>query len=335
MTAVDTIAWAVQPGSTALTRPDRLISELIELGAVSPDAATVFHGGTASRAGSERAPRLWPSSALKHRSRVAALSPLFALGARADLVWIDLYDDWSLAPDINALYRRYAAHAYERLRGGSHPGALLTTNTTHLAERVGSRRAVVIANGVEPELAVLPRTDDDAARLVILGHFFEGRTDFDLMERLMTSRRFRSVHIGGPGNDSRLRIIIESVRSAFPNRVVVHERLDPAALALLAGPRTVALIPSRVSPYTMSQDPMKAYMFGAIGMPVISRREVWPASIPASSNLLVERGDDLESRLRSWLPERATDDQRLDFARTHSWRRRAECIADRLPLRTS
>lgn len=327
---IEEIAWAVQPNSTGLTRPDRLVRELVELKAISPDAVRLYHGKSAAAPRTKQAPKLWPASGVNRNRPTAVLSPLFLLSISQNIAWIDLYDDWSLAPDINRLYRSYAKLGYLRLRQGRERHQLLTTNTQYLAKKINPRQATVVPNGVDDQLASLSRTDDDASQLIILGNFFQGRTDFDLMERLSTSPRFDFVHIGGPGNDPQMRTFLNSVQSAHPGRLVIHPRIDDRQLALLAGPNTAALIPNLVSPYTLSQDPMKAYTFGAVGIPTISRSEIWPTILPRSRNLLITPGDDIDSRLSSWHPERASDEERLEFARTHSWRKRAEYISEHL-----
>lgn len=336
MTPIARVAWAVPPTERAgRTRPEQLVAWLTRAGAVAPQAQRIYHGRSNTAPGWQRASILLPSrSARTHTADAAVLSPVFLAGLRATVSWIDLYDDWSTAPDINPVHRFLASRGYAALRAERCRAKLVTVNSAYMADRVAPVAVEIVPNGVDPRLGHLRTAGTEQPRLLVLGHFFKGRTDFGLLESVARRPDFSEVVIGGPGSSPALANVINRLRRTLGTRLHVHQWLGETELAGLAGSRTVALIPNRVSDYTLSQDLMKAYQFLALGIRVICPRLVWPAALPIENALLLDRGVDLDAVLGDWLELPAPDEAwRKDFVAQHSWEARASHIGEVLRAR--
>lgn len=301
------------------------MSELRALGAVTADARIVRHGRSS---GSLRAAALPATRLPAEGAGTATLSPVLLPGGPTAPTWIDLYDDWALAPDINRWYRQLARVGYRRVRRRGVTPTVVTVNSQYMADRVRPAPAVVVPNGVDAELGRVPTSGDAAARLLVFGHFFRGRTDFALLERVAARNEFDEVVIAGTGSASEVHASLRGLRDQIGDRLVVHEWLAPEETARLVGPRTVALIPNLVSDYTLSQDPMKAYQFLALGVRVICPRLLWPSTLEPEFAFLLDHGVRLDGNLREWLRGPAPDEAwRRAFADEHSWAARARTIA--------
>jgi hypothetical protein len=327
MNAINRVAWAVPPGAKTNTRPAKLVNELRHLGALDQDARYFFHGRSASVANSASVGVWRPFSknvSDSGRSKLALLSPVFGARAVQEAAWVDFYDDWSLAPDINPWHRTIAANAYRSARTSQ---ATVTANSIYMALKTGAPLAHVVPNGVDESIARYPRSGDDKRRLIVLGHFFRGRTDFDIFRAVLASQTFDEVYIGGVGTDKTMVSMLAGIADEHPGLLNVVEWLDEAAIASLAGQQTVALLPNVVSDYTLSQDMMKIYTFMALGIPVICPRALWPNHLAPDYALLYDFGVNLVDVLPEWIEEsNPSDSWRIDFARSNSWRERAHTI---------
>jgi hypothetical protein len=327
MNAINRVAWAVPPGAKAGTRPARLVAELVKLNALVPDSRYFFHGRSASAGYSESVGVWRPFSKNvgdSGRSNLALLSPVFGARAVQDALWVDLYDDWSLAPDINLWHRTIASKAYRSARS---TGATVTANSVYMALKTGAPLSNVVPNGVDDSVAELVSSGDHRRRLIVLGHFFRGRTDFDVFRAMLTSQIFDEVVIGGAGMDKHMIAMLAEVSREHPGLLRVVEWLDEAAIASLNGTRTIALLPNVVSDYTLSQDMMKIYTFMALGIPVICPRALWPSHLAPDFALLYDFGVKLDDVVPEWMDEeRPSDVWRSEFARSNSWKERARKV---------
>ena len=322
---IQTVAWAVPPGSTAINRPTRLVSALTDLGVVHRDAPRIYHGRSPEEPGHRRAFTLLPGLSLRNAPDSAALSPLYLAGLLRNVRWVDVYDDWSLAPDINPLYRVVSRLGYELMKIRTLDG-LRTANTPYMASRIGG--AHVVPNGVDEHWASARRGLDDSKTLFMLGHFFDGRTDLALMATALDSPVVDRVVIGGPGSDPRILKIIGSRQQKDPERFHIVPWMTTQDIAEAAGPNTVALVPNVVDDYTRSQDLMKAYTFAALGLPVICPADLMPAAVPADLAVPVQPGDDLDASLTDALHrQHGHGSDRSAFAQQNSWTQRAMAIA--------
>jgi hypothetical protein len=323
MQQIEVVAWAVPPGSKKNTRPVQLVRSLQSLGALSPSTRFIFHGRSATTAEARSAGVWLPSAAVSAQRRAAAvLSPVFGPQSIRDCVWADFYDDWSLAPDINPWHRHLAARSYGAAREGN--AGHVTANSVYMALKTGTPLSHVVPNGVDPAISHLPRLGDDRRRLIVLGHFFKGRTDFDALKSMLFSTLFEEVIIGGPGNDPKMLELINEAKASSPQIIKIVDWLNPSSLAALVGNRTVALIPHVVSDYTLSQDMMKVYTYLSLGMRVICPRLLWPAHLAPEHALLYDFGMSVADVVPEWLEELGPDDEwRLRFGDDNSWDNRA------------
>lgn len=327
---ISQFAWAVTPKTAGSNRAIRLARELQALGVVGRQYDTWFHGRWSTEGNQHQAFVALPGTSISKQNELAILSPVFLPGFSGNAKWIDLYDDWSLAPDIRAPYRLLAAVGYKSIaKGKKFAGAPVTVNSAYMARKLGINNVHVIPNGVDPSLGSLPVGGDAKKRLIVLGHFFRGRTDFTLFERVASMPVFEEIVIGGPGMDPSVARLITKLRTRLPHKVVVQDWIDTAQLSELAGPNTVALIPHIVSDYTLSQDAMKAYTFMALGIPVICPAPIWPSAIERDYVFLAGHGDRMDVTLGDWINNtRPTTQWRSEFATQHSWARRAQRIAE-------
>lgn len=306
-----------------------MVTQLVDLGLIAPDWRAYFHGGATSAGNAVSAGRFNPAGVLpKEASALGVLSPIYRVAQCSGAAWLDFYDDWALAPDINPLHRAYAADSYRYLREHGPGASLVTVNTPYMAGRLKLSSAHVVPNGVEARLAGLRPSGDAAARLVLLGKFFAGRTDWGLIERVARTGRFDEIVVGHPGPSREMGLVLERLHRTFGEQLVVMPWISDEVLASLAGPSTVALIPHVVTDYTLSQDLMKVYQLQALGIRIICPRLLWPQHLDPKYAFLVDFGVDLNAMLPEWV--RATsipEPWRLSFIEDNSWRRRGERIA--------
>lgn len=330
---IDNIAWAVQPANTKLNRPTRLVSELVRIGRISPEAVRWFHGRSAGTSGHCKSLSTNPGSSLKNPGEYAILSPLFLWGTSVRPTWTDLYDDWSLAPDIRVPYRVLAAAGYRRvISKGKRSFGLITVNSQYMARKIGLRQSLLVPNGVDEELSSIPHTGDERRRVLLLGHFFRGRTDTHMIRRIASLPDIEELVIGGPGGNVHIQKLIAELQYRYPKKVQVHEWLDHQQIGKLTGSQTVALIPNLVNDYTLSQDLMKAYTFMGLGLPTICPSALWPGTMERRFAFLTGHGDRLESHISSWISApRPSPEWRKQFVQDNSWGQRAKVIAEAMP----
>lgn len=330
--SIDAVAWAVPPGKGLNTRPARLLVELEKLGIVSPDAPRYFHGRAAAEGSSVSAGSLDPIRGVPASAeRLALMSPVFRAGVHAGAAWYDFYDDWSLAPDINALHRVHASRTYAAMRRGVSDGVLVTCNTPYMAGRVGLDASHVLPNGVDSEIADYPPSGDARSRLLLLGKFFDGRTDWELIQQVTAAVDFDEIVVGHPGDSKPMGHLLDQLHRMVGERLVVKDWLDSRDLAALAGPRTVALVPHVVTDYTLSQDLMKVYQLQGHGIRMICPRLLWPTHLSVEHAYLVDFGADYTRLLAEWIESPTiTEEWRQNFISQHSWTARAKSLAARM-----
>lgn len=321
---IDSVAWAVQPGTNSNSRAARLVAGLTDGGAIRADARYYFHGRTEGSGATVNAGRVLPRIEAGTRSS-AILSPVFDPTTARSVSWVDFYDDWSIAPDINPLHRRLAARTYHRVsRLGE--DVLVTVNSPYMAARVKARNAVVVPNGVDEGIAHIQPEGDSRLRLVMLGNFFDGRTDWRLILDIARAVSFDEIVIGRPGASKSMQAVIHSLRADYGSRLVVSDWIDDVQLAQLSGSGTIALIPHTVSDYTLSQDLMKVYQLIGLGIRVVCPRLLWPAHLPIDHAFLVDFGASYSS-IADWAASPPISErERQDFIRANSWSARGLMI---------
>jgi hypothetical protein len=193
------------------------------------------------------------------------------------------------------------------------------------------KRATIVPNGVDAELGLVHPSGDDTPRLLLLGHFFKGRTDFELLTQVAMNPAFEQIVVGSPGTDPQVLRVFQTLRSHLGSRLLMHKWLDLKQLAALAGPHTATLVPHVVRDYTISQDPMRYYQSLALGIRPIVPRMLWPRHLPLDHTFLIDFGVDTRDALSEWLLTEGPDSSwRQCFVAAHSWDQRAETIASLL-----
>lgn len=331
MQVLSDIAWAVPPGSAQGTRPTMLIQALDRLGLVATDARYWHHGRQRTTINSANlnclSPKTRKLTADKSRT-TCTLSPVFPIDASGPH-WVDMYDDWSIAPDIHRLNRLCAQRTYNELRRSASPS--ITVNSLYMAKKLSVPLSRVVPNGVDGRLASLRTTGDARGRLVIFGKFFAGRTDFALLKNLVSAAAFDEVILGAPGKSREMEGFKQWVRSeGYSAKVSFDNWVSTERLASLTGPRTVAAIPHPVTDYTLSQDLMKVYTFQALGIPVICPHLLWPPHLSKEYALLLGPGvSQTLNFLDDWISQqRPTTDWREEFIAMNSWDSRATKISE-------
>lgn len=325
---ISQIAWAVPPGGKTNTRPVLLARELVKLGVISDGYETLFHGREASAPGHVNAGKWWPGGRRQEdKGQLAVLSPVFFPLSRSESKWTDFYDDWSIAPDINIWHRALSALSYRAFSTGR-TSTVATCNSPYMAAKLGLPPNAVVPNGVDSSVATLKTADDSARRLILLGHFFSGRTDFDLIDKVCSRDYFDQVVIGAPGTDPKMLALLDRLRRRLGSALQVHGWLSDGDLAALSGRRTAALVPHVISDYTLSQDLMKVYTLSALGIKVICPRVLWPHTLPKDFAYLLDYGVKLEDTLGDWLDgQAASAEWRQAIGDQHSWQTRARQVA--------
>lgn len=331
---ISQIAWAVPPEGKGNTRPAMLAAELVKLGIVDEVFHSLFHGRSSSTTRAKNAGKWYPGKHLDRCGESAILSPVFYSARSPFVTWMDFYDDWSLAPDINAWHKVLASMTYHAVASGHQEARQITCNSPYMAAKLGLPRTAIVPNGVNPEVASMVTSGNDARRLIMLGHFFDGRTDFELIKRVCSERYFDHIVIGAPGTDPKMLALIERLKQNSGTTLEVYEWLSAGDLANFVGPRTVALVPHVVNDYTLSQDLMKVYMLSALGLRIICPRLLWPSSLSNQFAYLVDYGVRIEDTLSEWIdvpgPETSWRQSVVD---DHSWAVRARQIADLMEAR--
>ena len=327
------VAWAVPPGTKSYTRPVKLVDAMSDLGNLG-ELRFIHHGSARTSAKSIRASGLHPCiPASIQDSNLAVMSPVFDLRGRTPL-WVDLYDDWSLAPDQNAVRRLQAGYGYRHVRrlvADPRRSCLVTVNSHYMAAKLGLAPRYIVPNGVEPELASFRLGGDCRTRMLVLGHFFSSRTDFHLIRRFATADWISEVIVGGPGTDKSMVRLLKELREVLGDRLTVIEWLSAREIADIAGKNTFALIPNVESDYTVSQDPLKSYMFSALGIRVVCPHALWPKYLDQRYAFLLGPGAESTECVREWLEERGPSMRwRSTFTECNTWAARASQISDLL-----
>jgi glycosyltransferase involved in cell wall biosynthesis len=179
----------------------------------------------------------------------------------------DITDDWLLAP--------FASREIDRLRGldalaMAHAREVVVCSPTLEASRGASRPVTLIGNAVDSEHFRRPRarpTDLAASpTAVYVGTLHESRLDVDLVSNLAQSNRGLAVVLVGPDaldSASRRKLRLE------PNVEILGKRPYRDVPAYLQH-ADVIVVPHRVTPFTDSLDPIKAYECLAVQTPTVA-----------------------------------------------------------------
>lgn len=318
------VAWAVQTRQGQETRPAKLVQHLIASGAVAEGARYWRHGSRVNGDG-EHVP--WRTLASRRLPvdprRTAVLSPAFLRSVPAAR-WVDLYDDWSLAPDIHPVLRLLAACSY---RTAAVP-RLLTVNSLYMAAKLYRLNPVLVPNGVDAGWADITLQPGTAPSLLILGTFLRGRTDVQLLRRIVALGVWERVVLAGFRSTGRGSLSpADILPEKWDRRIEVLKHVRREDLPSLINSATVAAVPHRLRDYTASQDVMKIYQFQALGLKVICPRMLWPQALSPRHGFLLDRGVELDEAVTEWCARPGPDPaERQQIVEEHGWAARARVV---------
>lgn len=233
----------------------------------------------------------------------------------------DAYDAWDESPLVRGRVRRGAVQAgYE---AAARHADVIFTNTQFMATRfrqLRARRVHLLPNGAPPvDRRFTP--DLDEPYVIYVGRVHD-RVDTNLL--LAVAR-------GHP----RLRVIVAGPIEQEPNgwmslvaepNVRLLGVISGDEFSRLVGRARALLLPHRVSPYTLSQDAMKAWDALALGTPVISTRVPPAVDWPDGLAILADDGHRFAEAVSRVLGGDMdhTREERFQFAASNSWLNRAE-----------
>ena len=179
----------------------------------------------------------------------------------------DVTDDWLLAPfpsrevaRLRALDELALARAHE----------VVVCSPALFASRGRVRAVTLVPNGVDTQhfRRPRPRPRDLPPRptAVYVGTLHEARLDVELVIELARSLRALSVVLVGPAS---LQMSVRRRLTAEPNIYLLGSRPYADVPAYLQH-ADVVLVPHRVTPFTESLDPIKAYECVAVGRPTVA-----------------------------------------------------------------
>lgn len=250
--------------ASQITRPGKLIAAIRRK---HPEWGAEFYGhGRSVTIGTRIS---WPDVARNKVPGLASpnliLSPFFLGYSNSSTIWIDLYDDWSLAPEFRHSLRIFANFQYLTfLKRGMSAGTVLTVNSLYMRDRFSSLAPRLLPNAADrpSELgAITTRARSSEKRLFLIGNFRPGRTDYALARRLLSAPGYDRCFIVSP--DERLRRIAFDLRD---HRVQVLAARPWDEIGALFTSRSVVAVPNLVTDYTLSQDPLKFYQAGSLGI---------------------------------------------------------------------
>jgi teichuronic acid biosynthesis glycosyltransferase TuaH len=179
----------------------------------------------------------------------------------------DVTDDWLLAPlpereidRLRSLDAMALANAHE----------VVVCSPALAASRGAGRRVTLVANGVDHEHFRRPRPRPDdlprAPTAVYVGTLHESRLDIELVIELARTLTTLSVVLVGP---DALQQAARRSLSAEPNVHLLGSRPYTDVPAYLQH-ADVVIVPHRVTPFTESLDPIKAYECLAVDTPTVA-----------------------------------------------------------------
>jgi glycosyltransferase involved in cell wall biosynthesis len=239
--------------------------------------------------------------------------------------WVDsltyyVYDDWAAAPKFRRWWPAYE-ETYRRVRERGLRVAAVSQAIIDRIEPTGPH--AVVPNGVDPSEWTAPEPAPDwfaalPRPLLLYVGSLDRRIDVDQLLRGARSQPAGSVAIVGPmlDEDHFRQLRAEPnvhVRPGVPREVVVS----------LVSAADACLIPHVRNALTDAMSPLKLYEYLAGGAPVAALDVPPIRGISSRVIIAPELADAIAQALALG---RASDEQRLAFAREHSWRERQERI---------
>lgn len=320
MKDLGTVIWPVPIGAEdRLTRPARLVAGLLNRGMRARSFAC--HGrhrasGEVHGVGALCSGRPW---ATYSDDPASVLTPLMTR-LPVHPVWADMYDDWSLSPLVSRPARILAASTYARLGDRART---LTVNSEYMRLRVGGD-ALVVPNGCDTYLADAPVDESPSKTVLVLGSLHRKRTDGKAIARVLEPGLNVEFKVAGPGVGA-----LSDHAHASGYRVIRSASLALSDIAAQVTTSTIAWMPLRVCDYTLSQDPMKLYVFLALGLRVVMPYTLIPSHLRTHSDIFAYENAEDGRRLIAELSHQThsrTIPERATFATEHSWEARCDAV---------
>jgi glycosyltransferase involved in cell wall biosynthesis len=264
------------------------------------------------------------TSAPAHSAALVTYDPFVA--AYADSAWIArlVYfgqDDWATGEGVRPWWGAYL-DAYTRIE---ERGADIFVVSQELADRI-SPRAVVVPNGVSPELwcprhPAPARIDSLPRPRAIYTGTIDGRLERELVER--TAAAVGSlIMIGHFGDDA----VIRWLRSI--QNVHLFGTVGQLELAATVQAADLGVIPHRDQAGIRAMSPLKLYEYLAAGLPVLAV-DLPPLRGVADDRVHLCPPEDWVSGLTETLAmARAPEEARLQFIDSVAWSRRMQPVVD-------
>ncbi len=289
-----------------------------ELPVRGPDAATAFVRRRLERAGvgADGRPTVFVVYPVGHRI------PEVLDGLRPDVVVADVVDDnreW--LPDGSPIRERWTKNYAEVLARAD----VVVANNEHLADRMAqfADRVRIVPNGLERPAELRPgRTSRALRRLArpVVGYAgnLSSRVDLDLLDELARRRPTWSFAFVGHTGPDALRL------DRLPNVHFLGVESHRVALASIAT-FDAGIIPHVDGGMTRAMNPLKAYVYRSLGVPVVATRI---ANLAPLDGIVVADGVDGFERAVAEAIEgghRPLPDTEVE---QHCWERRVELLVD-------
>lgn len=234
-------------------------------------------------------------------------------------------DDWAAYPRTKAWWPAYE-ESYARVRASGR-GVCAVSDT--IIDRIRpSGPHTVVPNGIEPAEWMTPGDPPGwfqelpRPRLLYVGTL-DSRLDIESLKQVATAFSEGSVVLVGPSyDDAHLVPLAESANMHLRSPV---KRDEVAALVSAAD---ACLLPHRRTPLTEAMSPLKMYEYLAGGRPVAAT-DLPPVRDISNRVVLEPEHGDLAAAVRGALAlGPASETERSQFLREHSWQRRHRQILD-------
>jgi polysaccharide pyruvyl transferase CsaB len=252
-----------------------------------------------------------------------------AANARGMVTLYELVDDWRAFAQLGQ------APWYDEKYEGSLGTATdvitaVSPELVRIAEERCGRRAQLIPNATGPGLGEVPLTAGPKTSVITMGYFghlTEAWFDWDVVLQAASRRPDWRIEIIGYGGDWRT--------SRLPSNVHYLGKVPRASLATSTADWDVAIIPFREGDAARSADPIKAYEYLSLGLPVVVTGVDPP--IGAEGLVLKTRGvDEFVQAVESAAMTRWTGvPDRLAYIAANTWERRVKDLLTNVEASTS
>jgi GT2 family glycosyltransferase/glycosyltransferase involved in cell wall biosynthesis len=197
----------------------------------------------------------------------------------------------------------------------------VVTTSDSIFEKIQHSNKIIIRNGMNIEVfKPVEKNSTEISKGIVVGYFgaVDHWFDEELLSSLVSLRRDISFEIIGNVSEK----IYEKLKE-FANIEFFGEVLHRDIPAIIIN-WDVGIIPFKITPLTLSTNPVKAYEYAALGIPVISTRLPEMELNPSFTRKIVENVWEFSEAINNYLDE--TDEEkskRVDWAHQNSWDQRS------------